>query len=130
MNLYKETIEILSENGKTLDDVLAVCGGDYQITKDDFVKFSNIEYDSGYGSPEVAIDLVVIGEDFWLERHEYDGSEWWEFKQMPNYKDLPFQKITALTTREARKNGVRCRIGWETLGGMNVFINEEGDWQS
>lgn len=27
--------------------------------------------------------LIVVGKDFWLERHEYDGSEWWEFKSIP-----------------------------------------------
>lgn len=115
MNLYEETIEILEEHGKTLDDVIGICGADFQITKDDFIKYSNTEYDAGYGSPEVAEDLLIIGADFWLERHEYDGSEWWEFKQLPQYKHLPFKKISALTVRQAYRNGVDCRIGWEAL---------------
>ena len=29
------------------------------------------------------MDLIVVGKDFWIERHEYDGSELWEFKRMP-----------------------------------------------
>ena len=29
------------------------------------------------------MSLVVVGKDFWLERNNYDGSEWWEFKQVP-----------------------------------------------
>lgn len=27
---------------------------------------------------------MVVGDDWWLERHEYDGSEWWEFKRLPS----------------------------------------------
>lgn len=114
MNLYKETIEILKEHGKTFDDVVVICGDDFQITKDDFIKYSNTEYDSGYGAPEVAEDLLVIGAGFWLERHEYDGSEWWEYKEIPERNELPFRKINALTVRQAYK------IGWETLESLNA----------
>jgi len=42
-----------------------------------------VEYDSGYGATKVAKDLVIVGEDWWLERCEYNGSEWWEFKTLP-----------------------------------------------
>lgn len=124
MNLYEETIKELAENGKTFDDVVAICGNEFQITKDDFVKYSNTEYDSGYGAPEVAEDLLVVGNDFWLERHDYDGSEWWEFKAMPKHKELPFKEVTALTVRQARRNNVDCSCGWETLSRLNP--TEEG----
>jgi hypothetical protein len=30
------------------------------------------------------LKIIVVGKDWWLERHEYDGSEWWEFKTMPD----------------------------------------------
>ena len=26
---------------------------------------------------------VAVGDNWWLERAEYDGSEWWEFKTIP-----------------------------------------------
>ena len=114
-NLWEETIEMLANNNKSFDDVVAICGNDFQITKEDFEKYSKTEYDDGYGSPKVAEDLLIIGADFWLERHEYDGSEWWEFKQTPKYKELPFKPITALTVEQARENGVDCSCGWENL---------------
>lgn len=114
-NLWEETIENLADRKKCFDDVVAICGNDFQITKEDFEKYSKTEYDDGYGSPKVAEDLLIIGADFWLERHEYDGSEWWEFKQMPKYKELPFKPITALTVEQARENGVDCCCGWENL---------------
>ena len=119
MNLWEETIEELKDRGKSFDDVLAICGSDFRITKEDFKKYSNTDYDSGFGLPEVATDLIIIGADFWLERHEYDGSEWWEFKQMPQYEDFPFENITALTTRQAKKNGIDSCFMNETHSAIN-----------
>ena len=40
-------------------------------------------YNSGVGSREISPGLVVVGKNWWLERHEYDGSEWWEYKTKP-----------------------------------------------
>lgn len=117
-NLWQETNEKLAENSKSFNDVVAICGNDFQITKKEFEKYSNTEYDSGFGSPKIAEDLLIIGADFWLERHEYDGSEWWEFKQMPQYKELPFKPITALTVEQAHENGVNCSCGWENLADL------------
>ena len=118
-NLWEETIKKLADHKKSFNDVIAICGNDFQITKEDFEKYSNIEYDSGYGSAKVAEDLLIIGNVFWLGRHEYDGSEWWEFKQMPTrYKELPFKPITALTVEQAQENGVDCSVGWETLANL------------
>lgn len=42
----------------------------------------NTEYDSGYGSQELGA-TVVFKDGNWLERGEYDGSEWWEYKSTP-----------------------------------------------
>ena len=117
-NLWEETNKELKAKNKSFNDVVAICGNDFQITKEDFEKYSKTEYDNGYGSPKVAEDLLIIGADFWLERHEYDGSEWWEFKDMPNYKELPFKPITALTVEQAQENGVDCSVGWETLANL------------
>jgi len=83
MNLLKETIECLSENEKTEKDVIWVGCKKFKSCWAHFTKIADIEYDDGYGGAEIAQDLLVVGSDFWLERHEYDGSEWWEFKQMP-----------------------------------------------
>jgi hypothetical protein len=42
-----------------------------------------VNYDDGFGGNEIPLSLVVVGDDWWLERGEYDGSEWWEFKRLP-----------------------------------------------
>lgn len=83
-NLKTETLDELTKNGKKPSDV-KWCGsrGHFQFSFDDFLKIADIEYDSGYGGNEIARDLVIVGENWWLERGEYDGSEWWEFKTLP-----------------------------------------------
>ena len=93
MNLLKETKTILKKNGKTIKDIVAVQGADFAISVDNFLALADVEYDNGFGSPKVAEDLLVIGKDVWLERHEYDGSEWWEYKSIPNLNVLPMQTV-------------------------------------
>jgi len=90
-NLYKDTLDILKEYGKTFDDVQWCGSPDYYMTPERFKELaSGTQYDASYGSQEVARDLLVVGDGFWLERHEYDGSEWWEFKAIPTKPDRPF----------------------------------------
>ena len=88
-NLLKETKEILERHSKTFDDILFV--GDKsdhsKMTVKEFLEHANFEYDDGYGLEEINTDLILVGKDFWLERGTYDGSEWWEYKSMPNVND-------------------------------------------
>ena len=39
-------------------------------------------YDSGYGGQEL-FGIVWLVDGTWLERGEYDGTEWWEHKECP-----------------------------------------------
>lgn len=82
-NLLKETIAILAEHGHTLSDIEWVGGNDFEISIDLFKKLANHDYDAGFGAQKVAADLMLVGKDFWLERHEYDGAESWDFKVLP-----------------------------------------------
>ena len=82
-NLKTETIEFLGMFGKTPDDIVWVGCPQYKIPTERFWELADVEYDDSYGAAEVAVDLIVVGADFWLERHEYDGSEWWEYKTLP-----------------------------------------------
>ena len=83
--LLQETIDKLSKHYKSPTHVQWVgsADGKQSMTWTEFEAIANIEYDGGYGGQEISADLVVVGDDWWLERHEYDGSEWWEFKTMP-----------------------------------------------
>ena len=99
-NLLKETTDLLTANGKTGADVrwVGLIEAPWMLINkksgkepdplpvgswDDFVRFANFDYDAGYGGNEIAGDLVIVGDNWWLERGEYDGSEWWEFKTLP-----------------------------------------------
>lgn len=90
IRLLRETIDVIHENKKKLEDVLWVGSEDYgYITWVEFAKIADTtEYNNGYGGAEIATDLVVVGKDWWLERHEYDGSEWWEYKSLPVKPEL------------------------------------------
>ena len=86
-NLLEETIEVLKNNNKTEEDVLWVGTKEEKATWNNFRAIADVNYDSGFGGQEVAEDLIIVGKDWWLERHEYDGSEWWEFKSQPKEPD-------------------------------------------
>jgi len=89
MNLLTETEEVLENHKLKPGDVNWVGSrdGKYSVSWAVFRKLANKEYNEGYGGAKVVMDLVVVGDGWWLERHEYDGSEWWEFKQIPVMKD-------------------------------------------
>ena len=87
-NLLKETEQALKEHKKTLKDVEWIGKGNYFMSIDSFKKIANKEYDNGYGGNEVDLGLKICGDNWWLERAEYDGSEWWEFKQKPKKPKL------------------------------------------
>lgn len=82
-NLLEETVSVLIENKKDPVDVLWVGTDDFKTDWFDFAKNADKEYDEDFGCEEVNINLKIVGKDFWLERHEYDGSEWWEYKTLP-----------------------------------------------
>ena len=45
----------------------------------EFEALADVEYDDGYGAPEVATDLEIRFQDgTYFVRAEYDGSEWWD----------------------------------------------------
>jgi hypothetical protein len=79
MNLKKETLDVLLENGKTPQDIRWIGTREYKIPIELFWKLADEEYDNGCGSTEVAVNLVIVGDGWWLDRREYDGSEWWEY---------------------------------------------------
>lgn len=83
-SLFDETMLFLAEHEKTVDDIIFVTDGNAYCSADDFKMMANdYYYDKGFGIQHINRDLKIVGFDWWLERHEYDGSEWWEFKKLP-----------------------------------------------
>ena len=122
-NLLEETKEILSKHGKELRDIIWCGSNKNYVDVDKFIELADTRYDDGYGAPEVAENLLVVGNNWWLERHEYDGSEWWEYKECPQ---KPTNKIDlkALTIYQANKCGFDITCGWETLERINGVDKE------
>jgi len=54
---------------------------------EEFLDRLDFEYDSGYGGQELFGTVWLIEEGAWLERGEYDGSEWWEYRKCPQILD-------------------------------------------
>lgn len=86
-NLLEETLDNLKRIGQGPEDVLWIIDKATQ-TKCSWERFAELakdfNYDSGYGGANVNEDLIVLGEDWYLERAEYDGSEWWKYCHFVN----------------------------------------------
>lgn len=84
INLLEETEFVMKQYGKTWEDVEHICGNEFSISKENFINVAKeTDYDNGFGGQEIAYDLKIVGKNWWLERSEYDGSEWWVFKTYP-----------------------------------------------
>jgi len=103
-NLLEETKEILSRHNKDFNrDVNWIGCKDFVITFSDFIYLADVLYDDGYGGAEVATDLLVVGDNWWLERHEYDWAEWREYKEPPSCPNT-LERISTLTRNEETEN--------------------------
>ena len=90
-NLQEETLEAIRGSGKNIEDI-AYCNIYYSywrnkdsinICVDTFdIDSLNLKYDAGYGSQEI-FGFIVFTDNSWLQRREYDGSEWWEYFKTP-----------------------------------------------
>ena len=99
VNLLEETEDKLRNCHKAPKDVLWIGtdDGTEAITWDEFAKMADFNYDDDYGKIDIRLNLVVVGKDWWMERHEYDGSEWWEYKEQPKLKENS-KKLTRIKT--------------------------------
>lgn len=91
MNALEEIKEVLEENNKTTDNITAI-----RVTLDkgdwDNIKIYTLEdlkdlhYVRGYGAQELR-GFILLDDNDWLERLEYDGAEWWEYRRNPHLDD-------------------------------------------
>lgn len=120
MNLVEETIEYIELNN-IVEEILWVGSrdGKYSMSWNDFVtNFKTVTYDDGFGSQEVAADLVVAFKDgSWLERYEYDGSEGWDYSKAPikSKTPKPFKFIDVNSARSHTDNYVYAFDGLSSL---------------
>lgn len=53
----------------------------------EFLDKLNFEYDAGYGGQELFGTVWLMEDHIWLDRGEYDGSEWWAYNKCPQVPD-------------------------------------------
>ena len=63
-NFLKETIDFLSKNGKTPDDVISIGTDKYRMSWNTFARHANVNYDSGFGGCEIMKNIRIYGKDF------------------------------------------------------------------
>ena len=51
-----------------------------------FLNSLDFNYDGGYGTQEL-YGAIWLENGTWLDRSEYDGSEWWEYHVLPQVPD-------------------------------------------
>ena len=127
-NLLDETIAKCEEIGKGINDIAMVQWVDENLhdvkctwkTFDDAVR--HLEYDNGYGGQEINESLsVVFKDDTWLERAEYDGAEWWEYKKCPvdtNIECISIDKVKEAVLHHSDEYGAlaaRCMNNRNTV---------------
>lgn len=98
-NLLEETIQTLRLYGLSEKDIKWVGGDETWFTWEDFKLLANVDYDEDYGGLEVAEDLIIVGEDWWLERNEYDGREWWKMNRPPKKEDREYKVPQKIITK-------------------------------
>lgn len=86
INAQQELLRVLKSIEKNTSDIswmLVYTQSYYDISKE-FTTIDDLDftYDNGYGSQEL-FGIVYFNDGTWLERGEYDGSEWWEHITTP-----------------------------------------------
>ena len=81
----EETRDALNRKGYTINDIEWIGSRKVEIPIDEFFEVADrTTYDSGYGTQEMPSDLLIVMKDqSYFERREYDGAEWWEYVTVP-----------------------------------------------
>ena len=114
-NLLEETINIMNENGYSEADVSFCELSDKSWNRKDkkweysyqnfsfetFKKLADFEYNCDFGGENINLSLkIVFNDKSWLERGEYDGSEWWELRKCPS-RNVEFVEDNIILTTDS-----------------------------
>lgn len=68
---------------------------------DNFLKFLDRDYDCGYGGQEL-FGIIYCEDGVWLDRGEYDGSEWYNVHKYPDLREV-FAESDVLRYERSKK---------------------------
>ena len=89
INFQDETLKKIVFLGYNPDDIAWIGTSEEYFNTDSFFNAINFNYNNGYGCNEIRSDLkIVFNDGSWLERSEYDGSEWWSYKSCPKMPNV------------------------------------------
>lgn len=109
-NLKEETLKVLNKEGYSMSDI-AWAAIEYrnikpkrfvlppntnEETKISFIDTLNFLYNDGFGC-QLVYGNIVLKDNSWLERAEYDGSEWWAYKTAPVWNESLISPISNMT---------------------------------
>lgn len=90
MTLLDTTLRELKKNGKTPEDIHYIQTSEFKISWENFKRVADFELNSEeYYAPIVVLDLIIVGDGWWLEREtDYDYLvDYWVYREYP--KELP-----------------------------------------
>lgn len=92
INLLEETLELID-----IKDINYITINSSLMSIEDFILIArNTVYDDGYGCQYINPTLkIILNNDDWIERYEYDGSEGWNYFQA-NKKPKKSIKVNSL----------------------------------
>lgn len=66
-----------------------------------FLSFLDREYDNGYGGQRL-FGVIFCEDGVWMQRGEYDGSEWWDIYKYPDMRET-FTELEVLRYERNKK---------------------------
>lgn len=105
MNLYEELKYTIKRNKRKMSDIQWVGNRKYKVNLEDFLKMAQeTYYTQGYSDLQFPEDLIVRGEDFWVEVDDYDGSLSLEFKLIPTEpkRELKLESLNQISVKKEK----------------------------
>lgn len=102
-------MQVIDESDHTPWDIVYIgCSRGYSCTWEQFEVLADVEYDNGFGSANIPMDLVIVFKDQeYLTRGEYDGSEWWNHIKPFEIPEARFPITKVVDTAYDSWNGLR-----------------------
>jgi hypothetical protein len=86
INAMNEILEMLFKYDKTIDNIklvfVLVRRQNYTTFKVNNLNDLDFDYDPGFGAQNL-MGFILLDDNDWLERAEYDGAEEWVYKKYP-----------------------------------------------
>ena len=98
-NLLKETIDIMTKNGKDVKDITHIGSpnGQYEIGWEAFKKLADKNYNNQTQKFKVAYDLIILFSDnSWMEREHDTTLEFWRYHTIPKRGNSKSRKIKSI----------------------------------